>query len=64
MNLEVEIHFGSESVKKLGAKIWDLIPVEIKASKYLINFKKKIKNWNPETFPCRLVGSILAKLVS
>ena len=29
------VHFGSESIKTLGAKIWDLIPPEIKASKSL-----------------------------
>ena len=41
------VHFGSESIKTLGAKIWDLIPAEIKASNSLMIFKKKIKNWTP-----------------
>ena len=48
------VHFGSESIKTLGAKIWDLIPAEIKASKSLMIFKKKIKNWTPKSCPCRL----------
>ena len=48
------VHFGSESIKTLGAKIWDLIPVEIKASKSLMTFKKKIKNWTPKSCPCCL----------
>ena len=48
------VYFGSESIKTLGAKIWDLIPVEIKASKSLMTFKKKIKNWTPKSCPCRL----------
>ena len=48
------VHFGSESIKTLGAKIWDLIPAEIKASKSLMIFKKKIKNWTPKSRPCRL----------
>ena len=47
-------HFGSESIKTVGAKIWDLIPAEIKASKYLMMSKKKIKNWTPKSCPCRL----------
>ena len=47
-------HFGSESIKTLGAKLWDLIPVEIKASKSLMIFKKKVKNWTPKIFPCGL----------
>ena len=38
------VHFGSGSVKIPGAKIWDLIPAEIKASKSLMIFKTKIKN--------------------
>ena len=29
------VHFGSESIKKLGTKIWDLIPTEIKVSNIL-----------------------------
>ena len=36
------LHFGSESIKTLGAKIWDLVPAEIKASKSLMIFKKKM----------------------
>ena len=38
------VHSDSESIKTPGAKIWDLIPAEIKASKSLMIFKKKIKN--------------------
>ena len=48
------VHFGSESIKRLGAKIWDLISVEIRALKSLTIFKKKIKNWTPKSCPCRL----------
>ena len=48
------VHFGSESIKILGAKIWDLIPVEMKASKSLMIFKKYIKNWTPKSCSCRL----------
>ena len=47
------MHFDSESTKTLGAKIWHVIPAEIKASKSFIIFKKKIKNWTPESCPCR-----------
>ena len=47
------VHFGSESIKTLGVKIWDLILAEIKASKSLMIFKKKIKNQTPKSCPCR-----------
>ena len=56
------VHFGSESIKTLGAKIWDLIPAEIKASKYFMIFKKKVKNWTPKSCPfhlCRIcIGQV------
>ena len=29
------VHYGSESIKILGAKIWDVVPAEIKASKHI-----------------------------
>ena len=48
------LHFGSESMKTLGAKVWDLIPAEIKTSKSLTIFKKNIKNWTPKGCLCRL----------
>ena len=49
------VNFGSEFIKTLGAKIWDLTPEEIKASKYLIMFKKKTKNWTQKkSCPCLL----------
>ena len=48
------VHFRSESIKTVGAKIWDLIPAKIKASKSIMIFKKKIKSWTPKSCPCRL----------
>ena len=55
------VHFGSKSIKTIGAKIWDLL----KASKSLMIFKKKIKNWIKTRVALVIfAGSILAKLVS
>ena len=48
------VHFGSESIKTQGTKIWDLIPAEIKASKSVTIFKKKVNNWTPKNCPCCL----------
>ena len=66
MDLEVVIifreHFGSESIKTLGAKIWDLIPAKIKASKSFMIFKKKIKNWTPKSWPCRLCSIYIVQV--
>ena len=48
------VQFGSESTVYLGAKIWELIPENIKSSKSVDIFKSKIKKWVPERCPCRL----------
>ena len=48
------VQFGSESTVYLGAKIWELIPENIKSSELVEIFKSKIKKWVPEIFPCRL----------
>ena len=48
------VQFGSESTAYLGAKIWELIPENIKLSESVGIFKSKIKKWVPEICPCRL----------
>ena len=48
------VHKGLESLSYLGPKIWELLPLEIKESETLLQFKAKIKKWNPQNRPCRL----------
>ena len=55
-------HFGSKSIKTLGAKIWYLIPVEIKASKSLMIFKKKIRIGLRRVVLVAFAGSISANV--
>ena len=38
------VHYGTESLSFLGPKIWELVPLEIKFSRSLEEFKKKIKS--------------------
>ena len=57
------VHFGSESIKTQGAKIWDLIPEETKASKSLMILKKNIKIELQRVALVAFAGSILAELV-
>ena len=45
---------GTESIKYLGPKIWELIPDEMKELESLWEFKRAIKLWKPTTSPCRL----------
>ena len=47
-------HYGIQSVKFLGPKIWAMEPQNIKNCKYLQEFKKLIKIWKPKAFPCRI----------
>ena len=46
--------YGIESVSNLGAKLWNLLPREIKNSFSITVFKNKIRKWTPEKCPCKL----------
>ena len=47
-------NFGVESKSTLGAKIWALVPANLRQSTSLNSFKPGIKKWNPSNCPCRL----------
>ena len=38
-------HYGTKSVTNLGAKLWELVPQNIKEENSLLSFKKKVKKW-------------------
>ena len=38
-------HYGTESITNLGAKIWELMPQNIKEENSLSSFKNKVKKW-------------------
>ena len=46
--------YGTETVSFMGAKIWELIPNDIKDSNTLQEFKRKVKLWKPCGCPCKL----------
>ena len=48
------IHFGTEFITNLGAKMWELVPQKIKEASSLSSFKNKVKKWIPQNCPCRL----------
>ena len=56
------VHYGTESLSFLGPKIWELVPLEIKSSQSLEDFKQKIKSWIPENCPCRLCKTYLPQI--
>ena len=53
------LHYATESLSFLGPEIWELVPLEIKSSRSLEEFKKKIKSWIPENCSCRLYKTYL-----
>ena len=48
------VRYGKETLRNMGPKIWDLVPIGIKISQSLLEFKQKIKMWRPTKCPCRL----------
>ena len=48
-------HYGIQSVRHLGLKIWNIVPQNIIESNSLNEFKSLIKFWKPDTCPCILV---------
>ena len=48
------VRFGTETLRTLGPKIWNIIPTEIKNISSLSSFKDKVRKWIPVNCPCRL----------
>ena len=46
-------HYGIQSMRHLGPKIWNIVPQNIRQSSSLNEFKSLIKFWKPNTCPCR-----------
>jgi hypothetical protein len=48
------VKHGLETLRNLGPKLWEMIPLDIRNSISLSVFKLKIKKWVPHSCPCRL----------
>ena len=55
-------HYGIQSVKFLGPKIWVMVPQNIKNCKSLQEFKELIKVWKPKACPCRMCKNYVANI--
>ena len=55
-------HYGIQSVRHLGPKIWNIVPQNIRESNSLNEFKSLIKFWKPDTCPCRLCKNCIAQV--
>ena len=54
-------NFDVESKSTLGAKLWALVPENLRKSTSLNTFKRGIKKRNPRNCPCRLCRILCAK---
>ena len=54
--------YVSETVSNLGAKLWDILPENIKKAESLQEFKNKIKYWTPLNCPCKLCKTYIANV--
>ena len=48
------VHYGHDSLRFFGYKIWNLLPEDIKNCQTVDEFKRGIKDWVPNLCPCRL----------
>ena len=53
------VYHGTETIRYLGPKIWDIIPEAIKQKTSLDSFKESIRKWIPKDCPCRLCKTYL-----
>ena len=53
---------GTESIRFLGPKIWELVPNNIKYPQNLGDFKTTIKKWKPISCPCRVYETYLHRV--
>ena len=53
---------GTESVRFKGPQLWQTLPLTIRNSETLCQFKNKIKNWFGENCPCRLCRIFIPNL--
>ena len=55
-------HYGIQSVRHLGPKMWNVVPQNIRESSSLNEFNSSIKFWKPDTCPCRLCKNYIAQV--
>ena len=57
--------YGIETASSTGPKLWEKVSTEIKNSKYLDEFKARIKGWVLKNCPCKIcIVIVLARYVN
>ena len=55
-------NYGLQTLRSLGPKVWDMLPIDLKNNPSLAVFKTKIKKWTPHNCPCRLCKIFVPQL--
>ena len=53
---------GLETISYRAPQLWNLVPTDIKDALSLPTFKKKIKSWYCDSYPCRLCKTYIANV--
>ena len=53
-SLRRTVKFGTETISYRGPQIWNLIPERLRTLETLNKFKKEIKTWKCDAYPCRM----------
>ena len=56
------VNYGLESIRFLWPKIWESLPNNLKNKESIESFKMAIKEWKPESCPCRLCKTYLQNI--
>ena len=56
------VNCGLESIRFLGPKIQESLPDNLKNKEPIESFKMAIKEWKPESCPCRLCKTYLQNM--
>ena len=48
------VRYGTETIRNMGPKTWNIVPADIKESNSLLEFKRKIKKWEGNDCTCRI----------
>ena len=56
------VFFRTESIMNLGAKLWNVVPQNIKSFESLNVFKSRIKYWTPNHCPCRICKTYIGQV--
>ena len=54
------VHYGHDSLRYFGPKIWDIVPLDMKLCDNVAKFKSSIKTWIPNLCPCRICLEYIA----